>query len=104
MGLCFRLTVMQWQNPTQTAFVKVHRHLFFIRRMLGLKAFPWHSATTTQLLLRSHHRLDKQYVVRMVHWLMVALCPGKSSILTHITKRRVGLPGLHTQRVEKEEL
>lgn len=53
MGLCFRLTVMQWQIPNQTEFVEVHRHLFFVRRMLRLKAFPWQSVTTTQLLVRS---------------------------------------------------
>jgi len=70
MGLCFRLTVMQWQIPKKTEFVKVHRHLFFTRRKLRLKAFPWHSATTTQLLVCSCHRRDEQYIVRMVRWLV----------------------------------
>lgn len=50
MGLCVRPTVIQRQIPKQEEFVKVHRHLFFIERMLRLKAFPWQSATTTQLL------------------------------------------------------
>lgn len=50
MGPCFRPTGTQRQIPKQDEFVEVHRHLFFTGRMLRLKAFPWQSATTTQLL------------------------------------------------------
>lgn len=56
---------MQGQIPRQREFVKVHRHLLFTRRMLSLKAFSWHGATTAQLLVCSSHSLDKQHILQM---------------------------------------
>lgn len=37
-------------------------------------------------------------------WLMLAPCVGKSFVLIHPTKRRVGSPDLCTQSKEKNEL
>lgn len=38
----------------------------------------------------------------MLHWVMVAPCTGKSFMLKHIRRMRVGLPDLHTQKVGKK--